>query len=148
MLRGYSKVTCCQQVSSKDLIANEPRYLCLPSLTPFSRQYLHIQTNCQSPKTNNLLSTRVCMVKNILYQICIKSISHSSEITGSPSSPPLFFTELSDDKVNTRVISLVTALNLFILEGFTLGSRLKFLLGVNRQNQSFSYTPVLTSPNK
>lgn len=80
------------------------------------------------------------MVKNTLHLICIKSISLSSEITGFLSSPPLFFTELSDDKVNTRVISLVTALNLSILEGYTLVSRLMFLLRVNRQNQSFSKT--------
>lgn len=59
------------------------------------------------------------MVKNTLHLICIKSISLSSEITGFPSSVSLFSTELSDDKVNTRVISLVTALNLFLLEGYT-----------------------------
>lgn len=46
-------------------------------------------------------------------------------------APPLF----ADDKVNTRVISPVTALNPSPLEGYTLASCLMRLPRLNQQNR-------------
>lgn len=56
----------------------------------------------------------------------------------SLAPPPLLLVQLSDDKVNTRVISLVTALSCSILEGYTPTTHLMLPLRLNRQNQSLS----------
>lgn len=55
------------------------------------------------------------MVKNIPHLICIKVSVFRQGLLAflAVLSPFLFLPELSDDKVNARIISLVTALNLF-----------------------------------
>lgn len=67
--------------------------------------------------------------------------------SASLAHPPPLLTKLSDDKVNTRVISLVTALSCSILEGYTPAPRLMLPLRLNRQNQSLSNAaPAPTAP--
>lgn len=55
------------------------------------------------------------MVKNIPHLICIEVSVFRQGLLAflAVLSPFLFLPELSDDKVNARIISLVTALNLF-----------------------------------
>lgn len=120
---------------------------CLPSFPSLRNIYIFKQT-VKAQKHTICYPPEFAWLKILCISSAYKSISLSSEMTAFPCSPPLFFTELSDDKVNTRVISLVTALNLSILEGYTLASRLMLLLRLNRQNQSFSNTPILASLNK
>lgn len=81
MLRGYLKVTCCQQVP-KDLIANEPCYLCLPSLTSI---YIFKQTVKASKQT-------ICYPPEFAWLkiLCIKSAYKVSVVRlRLPALPPL-----------------------------------------------------------
>lgn len=96
---------------------------CIPS--PLSSRIFTYSNKLSKPEYTQFVihqSLGVARLKICCIKSPYKSISLSSEITAFPCSPPLFFTELSDDKVNARVISLVTALYLSILEGYTLVS--------------------------
>lgn len=79
----------------------------------------------------------------MLHQISIQKYQSFVRDYCFPCSPPLFFTELSDDKVNARVISLVTALYLSILEGYTLVSPFDVPAGPGYSSETSSPKSVL-----